>query len=149
MRHLQPLSIQPGDRPVSSVFRPFTIVDPEAESWGLALSKEAMDQIRGALAKGSARVRVEVQSRIYPSVEPTLVAEIRGAVSPDERFVFSAHVQESGANDNATGMAAAIEAARILTKRSFPTTLVYAGLSAEEQGLHGGRKMAEVAIEEG
>jgi hypothetical protein len=88
--------------------------DPEAEAWGLALSKEAIDEIRGALAEGPVRVRVEVESRIYPSVEPTLVAEVRGTVSPDERFVFSAHVQESGANDNATGVAALAEVARIL-----------------------------------
>ena len=54
-----------------------------------------------------------------------------------------------GANDNATGMAGAIEAARLLTKHSFPTSIVYAGLSAEEQGLYGGQKLAAVALEEG
>ncbi len=54
-----------------------------------------------------------------------------------------------GANDNATGMAGAMEAARILTKHSFPVSIVYAGLSGEEQGLYGGQKMAAVALEEG
>ncbi len=54
-----------------------------------------------------------------------------------------------GANDNATGMAGALEAARILTKYKFPTSIVYAGLSGEEQGLFGGRHMAKVAKEEG
>ena len=88
--------------------------DAEAESWGLALSKEALDEIRGALAQGPARVRVEIASRIYPSVEPTLIAEVRGGTAPEERFVFSAHVQESGANDNATGVAAQAEVARAL-----------------------------------
>jgi hypothetical protein len=54
-----------------------------------------------------------------------------------------------GANDNASGMAGTLEAARLLTRHTFPTSIVYAGLSAEEQGLHGGRKLAAVAREEG
>lgn len=54
-----------------------------------------------------------------------------------------------GANDNASGMAATIEAARILTRYRFPTSIVYLGLSGEEQGLWGGRHMAKVAKEEG
>jgi len=54
-----------------------------------------------------------------------------------------------GANDNASGMAGTIEAARILTKYKFPASIVYAGLSGEEQGLFGGRHMAKVAKENG
>ena len=54
-----------------------------------------------------------------------------------------------GANDNASGMAGTIEAARILTEYKFPASIVYSGLSGEEQGLFGGRHMAKVAKEEG
>lgn len=54
-----------------------------------------------------------------------------------------------GANDNASGMAGTLEAARVLSKYKFPSSIVYAGLSGEEQGLHGGRYMAEVAQAEG
>jgi Zn-dependent M28 family amino/carboxypeptidase len=54
-----------------------------------------------------------------------------------------------GANDNASGMAGALEAARVLSKYKFPSTIVYAGLSGEEQGLFGGQHMAKVAKEEG
>ncbi len=54
-----------------------------------------------------------------------------------------------GANDNASGMAGAIEAARILTKYSFPSSIVYTGLSGEEQGLFGGRGLAAKAKEDG
>jgi hypothetical protein len=87
--------------------------DPAAESWGLALSLNARNALRQALADGSVQVRVEVESRLYPSEELTLVADVRGATAPAERFVFSAHVQESGANDNATGVAALAEVARV------------------------------------
>ena len=38
-----------------------------------------------------------------------------------------------GANDNASGMAGVIEAARVLTRDRFPTSIVYAGLAGEEQ----------------
>ena len=86
--------------------------DAEAGSWGLALSLNARDALRRALDGGPVRVRVEVESRIYPSEELTLVAEVRSTKTPEERFVFTAHVQESGANDNATGVAALAELAR-------------------------------------
>jgi len=52
-----------------------------------------------------------------------------------------------GANDNASGMAGTIEAARILSKYRFPTSIIYAGLSGEEQGLFGGKGMAAKAKE--
>ncbi|AEE48601.1 M28 family peptidase [Haliscomenobacter hydrossis] len=54
-----------------------------------------------------------------------------------------------GANDNGTGMAGAIEAARVLSKYKFPVSIIYVGLSGEEQGLWGGQHMAKVAKAEG
>ena len=54
-----------------------------------------------------------------------------------------------GANDNASGMAGVLEAARILTRYRFPGSIVYAGLSGEEQGLFGGKGLAEYAEEQG
>ncbi|HBI00080.1 MAG TPA: M28 family peptidase [Flavobacterium sp.] len=50
-----------------------------------------------------------------------------------------------GANDNATGMAGTIEAARVLSKYSFENSIIYLGLSGEEQGLFGGKGFAEFA----
>ncbi len=95
--------------PMSSI--PF---DPGARSWGLLLSLYARDALRGALARGPVEVNVSVETDVYPSEELTLVAEVRGSAAPEERFVFSAHVQESGANDNASGVAALAEIARSL-----------------------------------
>ncbi len=54
-----------------------------------------------------------------------------------------------GANDNATGLAAVIEAARVLSQYQFNATVVYAGLSGEEQGLFGGKLLAEEAKKRG
>ncbi len=52
-----------------------------------------------------------------------------------------------GANDNASGMAGTMEAARVLSKYDFESSIVYLGLSGEEQGLFGGKTMAEYAKE--
>ena len=54
-----------------------------------------------------------------------------------------------GANDNASGMAGAIEAARVLSKYKFENSIVYLGLSGEEQGLFGGKGFADYAKEKG
>jgi len=54
-----------------------------------------------------------------------------------------------GANDNATGMAGAMEAARVLSKYKFENSIIYTGLSGEEQGLFGGAGLAAYAKEKG
>ena len=54
-----------------------------------------------------------------------------------------------GANDNASGMAGVIEAARVLSKYDFPTSIIFLGLSGEEQGLYGGKLLAADAVEAG
>lgn len=90
-----------------------------------------------------------------------VVAYQRGTRYPNRHIIMSGDIdsrvssstdatsESPGANDNASGMAGAIEAARVLSKYKFPSTIVYAGLSGEEQGLFGGQHMAKVAKEEG
>jgi hypothetical protein len=50
-----------------------------------------------------------------------------------------------GANDNASGVAGTLEAARVLSKHKFEGSIVYAALAGEEQGLFGGKILAEYA----
>lgn len=87
--------------------------DSAATSWGVLLSYEAREALERALAAGPVRVRVMTAAKRYTAVERTVIAEVRGADVPDERFVFSAHVQEPGANDNASGVGAQVEMARV------------------------------------
>ena len=54
-----------------------------------------------------------------------------------------------GANDDASGVAAVMEAARVLSRHKFRATLVYGVLSGEEQGLYGGNILAEYARAQG
>jgi aminopeptidase YwaD len=87
--------------------------DTTKKSWGIPLSNDALTRLRGALAKGPVRVRVKVKTKSYPSDEQMLVAEVHGSVAPSERYVLSAHVQEPGTNDNATGVGDLSEMARV------------------------------------
>ncbi|NAS32866.1 M28 family peptidase [Flavobacteriaceae bacterium R38] len=58
-------------------------------------------------------------------------------------------IDAPGANDNASGMAGTIEAARVLSKYKFESSILYVGLSGEEQGLFGGSGLAKYAKEKG
>ncbi len=86
-------------------------LDSYQKSFGVLLSYQAHQKLKAALDKGQNKVRVQVQTKIYEAEELTIVAELKGSSQPDERFVFSAHVQEPGANDNATGVGALTEIA--------------------------------------
>jgi hypothetical protein len=91
-----------------------------------------------------------------------VVAILRGEIEPDRYVIMSGdidsrasdttdgEVDAPGANDNASGMAGVLEAARLVTaQRPYSASVVFAGLSGEEQGLWGGQHMAAVAVEEG
>jgi hypothetical protein len=86
----------------------------EAPRWAVSLSFDARERLRNALDAGPVSVRVETEVLWTPDAdELTVVAEVRGKRAPEERFVFSAHVQEPGANDNASGVGAQLEMARV------------------------------------
>ena len=90
-----------------------------------------------------------------------VVAIQRGTQFPDKYIIMSGDIDSRvsdpldgtsdspGANDNASGMAGTIEAARMLSGYEFPISIAYVGLSGEEQGLFGGRGLAQKAKEEG
>jgi len=94
---------------------PFTSIpfNSKLKPWAINLSYAARTALLAQLEKGSLKIKVQIETKIYPSEELALVAEIRGSKKPEERFVFSAHVQEPGANDNASGVGALAEMARV------------------------------------
>ena len=89
------------------------------------------------------------------------VAIQRGAERPNDVVIIQGHIDSRvtdvmnltsdapGANDDGSGTAAVIEAARVLSKHKFPGTIVYAALSGEEQGLLGGKILADYAKAQG
>jgi Peptidase family M28 len=87
-----------------------------------------------------------------------VVATLKGTDPLDNRiFVISGHLDNMrssptdgtgdapGANDDASGVAAVMECARIMSKRSFPATIIFVAVSGEEQGLLGATFMSEKA----
>ncbi|MEZ5939165.1 MAG: M28 family metallopeptidase [Hyphomonadaceae bacterium] len=97
--------------------------------------------------------------------EPTEVMDVlaiqRGQTDPNRVVIISGHLDSRvtdvmdavsdapGANDDASGVAAVMEAARVLSGETFGATIVYAALSGEEQGLLGGQILADYAKAQG
>nr|WP_237113420.1 M28 family metallopeptidase [Pseudohongiella spirulinae] len=97
-------------------------------------------------------------ARIPDSAEVVnIVAIQRGTRNPNRFVVMSGDIDSRvsdimnstddapGANDNASGLAGTLEAARILSQYEFPGSIIYTGLSGEEQGLNGGAILATYA----
>ena len=79
----------------------------------------------------------------YPNRYIMMSGDIDSRVSDPTDYT----TDSPGANDNATGMAGAMEAARVLSQYKFENSIVYVGLSGEEQGLFGGQGLAKYAKE--
>lgn len=105
---------------------------------------------------------VEGETRIPERTEVVNVIAIqRGTLEPDRMVLMSGDIDSRvsdpldgtsdspGANDNASGVAGTLEAARVLSQYQFAGTIVYAALSGEEQGLFGGAILADYALENG
>jgi hypothetical protein len=83
------------------------------------------------------------------TTEPNRVVIITGHIDSRVTDVMNATADAPGANDDGSGTAAVIEAARVLSKYKFPGTIVYAALMGEEQGLYGGKTLADYAKAQG
>ncbi|MGW9686682.1 M28 family peptidase [Flagellimonas sp. 2504JD1-5] len=94
-------------------------------------------------------------SRIIKDVWVVNVVAIqRGTKFPNRYIIMSGDIDSRvsdpnnftsdspGANDNASGMAGTLEAARVLSNYQFENSIIYVGLSGEEQGLFGGKGLA-------
>ena len=78
--------------------------------------------------------------------DPNRYVSMSGDIDSRISDPLNGHDKSPGANDNASGMAGVIEAARILSKYKFAGSIIYMGLSGEEQGLYGGRIVAAHAL---
>ena len=97
-----------------------------------------------------------------PTLLGNVMATLKGTDPADKRiFVISGHLDSRvtdvmnrtsdapGANDDGSGVAAVMECARIMSKKSFPATIVFVAVSGEEQGLLGSGYLADKAKKEG
>lgn len=107
------------------------------------------------LERGNEKTRITRDTEVV-----NILAIKRGTKYPNRYIIMAGDIDSRvsdplnytddspGANDNASGMAGVIEAARVLSKYSFESSILFVGLSGEEQGLFGGRHLAAKAIEE-
>jgi hypothetical protein len=96
---------------------------------------------------GYAPVLQEFDARGNPSAN--VIATLRGTVDPDLIYVVSSHFDSvaagPGADDDTSGTAALLEAARILADTPLPATVVFASFTGEEAGLLGSREFVRRA----
>src|SRR5581483_11742791 len=91
--------------------------DTSRQGWAVMLSYDARRQLLHAMARAPVRVTVTIGTQFTnPATELAIVADVRGSTRPDERFVYSAHVQEPGANDDASGVGTLAEMARTVAE---------------------------------
>ncbi|GJL92170.1 M28 family metallopeptidase [Hyphococcus sp.] len=143
-----------------------TLSDTESDERGIGAARRWIKSEFDAISKdcgGCLEVIyvsdfVEGEPRIPDRTEVVNVIAIqRGQLDPDRIVMMSGDIDSRvsdpldgvsdspGANDNASGMAGVIEAARVLSRKKFAGTIIYAGLSGEEQGLFGGKILAAYA----
>ncbi|WP_222563872.1 M28 family metallopeptidase [Novilysobacter antarcticus] len=147
-----------------------TLSDTTSETRGIGAARrwiKAEFERISAQCGGCLEVRyvsdvVSGETRIPDPVEIVSVIAIqRGSSDPDRYVIMSGDIDSRvsdvmdatsdapGANDNASGVAGTLEAARVLSKHRFAGSIVYAALAGEEQGLFGGRILARHAIDNG
>jgi hypothetical protein len=113
--------------------------------------------------RSSGRMSVELQSYVQQPASripvatriTNVIATLRGSTTPERVYVISGHYDSRasdvmdatsdapGADDDASGVAVAMELARVMATRQPSATIVFAAVAGEEQGLYGARHMAE------
>lgn len=142
-----------------------TLSDTQSDKRGIGAARRWTKARFEAISKDCGGcLTVETPSQVVTGrriPKPTEVMNVlaiqKGATDPGRVIIIAGHIDSRvsdvmdftsdapGANDDASGVAAVIEAARVLSKHRFPATLVYAVLSGEEQGLYGGKILADYA----
>ncbi|HEX6930193.1 MAG TPA: M28 family peptidase, partial [Gammaproteobacteria bacterium] len=147
-----------------------TLSETESDTRGIGAARRWIKDEFERISKdcgGCLEVRVvsgvvSGEERIPDPVEVvSIIAIQRGTSDPDRYVIMSGDIDSRvsdpmdytsdspGANDNASGIAGVLEAARVLSKYDFHGSIVYAALAGEEQGLFGGKILAAQAKEDG
>jgi Zn-dependent M28 family amino/carboxypeptidase len=142
-----------------------TLSDTQSDKRGIGAARRWTKARFEAISKDCGGcLTVETPSQVFTNKRvpnPTEVMDVlaiqKGTTDPSRVIIIAGHIDSRvtdvmnftsdapGANDDASGVAAVIEAARVLSKHKFPATLVFAVLSGEEQGLLGGKVLADYA----
>ncbi|GLW12594.1 aminopeptidase [Microtetraspora sp. NBRC 13810] len=139
---------------------------------GIGAARDWLFAELNAIAAGTGgRMTVEKQSYVQPPAsripEPTVITNVVATLRGDQpesaarHYVVSGHYDSMcsspvdavcdapGANDDASGVAVVLEAARVMSTRKFDATIVFMAVAGEEQGLYGSNYFATQAKAKG
>jgi hypothetical protein len=167
-REISPQRIERSVRKLASFGTRHTLSSQTDPERGIGAARDwLLGEFQRSAAMSDGRMSVELQSYVQapaPRVpEPTtitnVVATLHGSQpeSADRVYVVSGHYDSRcsdpldavcdapGADDDASGVAAVLELARVMAARDFDATIVFMAVAGEEQGLFGSTHFAELA----
>ena len=169
-REISPQKIEASIRKLVSFGTRHTLSDATSETRGIGAARRWLQTEFERYAKDSdGRLQVTMDEFIQPPGERNpqavqvvnVVATLPGeqAESRDRIYVVSGHYDSRvsdpmnatadapGANDDASGVAAVLEMARVMSRQKWDATLVFMAVAGEEQGLFGSTHWAKMAKE--
>lgn len=163
LREVDPDRIEAIVRKLVSFGTRHTLSTQDDPARGIGAARDwIFAELQRYAAVSEGRMTVEPQSYIQdpapripvPTKITNIVATLRGSVTPERVYVVSGHydsrvtdvmnatADSPGADDDASGVAVSMELARIMARRTPKSTIVFAAVAGEEQGLYGARYMA-------
>ncbi len=163
LRAVDPARVEAIVRTLVSFGTRHTLSTQDDPARGIGAARDwIFAEMRRYAAASDGRMTVELQSYVQepgpripvPTKITNVVATLRGSVTPERVYVVSGHYDSRvtdvmnatadapGADDDASGVAVVMELARIMGERSPRSTIVFAAVAGEEQGLYGARYMA-------
>ncbi|MFG1609058.1 M28 family metallopeptidase [Actinoplanes sp. NPDC049265] len=170
LREIDPRRIERIVRRLAAFGTRHTLSAQDDPARGIGAARDwIFEQMQGYAAASAGRMTVELQSFIQPVSprvpEPTritnVVATLHGTTDPGRTYVVTGHydsrvtdvmnatADSPGADDDASGVAAVLEMARVFATRPTEATIVFAAVAAEEQGLYGSDHMAQALKDAG
>ncbi|MEV5508397.1 M28 family metallopeptidase [Streptomyces orinoci] len=164
LREIDPRRIEATVRKLVSFGTRHTLSAQNDPVRGIGAARDwLLAELRRCARASGGRMTVELQSYIQQPASripvatriTNVVATLRGSVTPDRIYVVSGHYDSRnsdpmnatgdapGADDDASGVAVALELARVFATRRPAATVVFAAVAGEEQGLYGAGHMAQ------
>ncbi|MET9046063.1 M20/M25/M40 family metallo-hydrolase [Streptomyces sp. NPDC004362] len=164
LQEIDPARIEATVRKLVSFGTRHTLSIQDDPARGIGAARDwLLAELRSYAAASGGRMTAELQSYVQEPASriPTatritnVIATLRGSVTPERVYVVSGHYDSRvtdvmdatsdapGADDDASGVAVVVELARVMAKRRPASTIVFAAVAGEEQGLYGATHMAQ------
>ena len=164
LREIDPARLEATTRTLVSFGTRHTLSVQDDPARGIGAARDWLAaELRSYAATSGGRMTVELQSYVQdpapriptPTKITNVVATLRGSVTPERVYVVSGHYDSRvtdvmdatsdapGADDDASGVAVVLELARVMAQRRPASTIVFAAVAGEEQGLYGSAYMAQ------